>query len=81
MSTVKTTQFEPDIYDLRVRLCAIIAYQATDLEQSHSPVCLCGSLRITIALVAAFRLFLSLVDAVNSYQSNVLNEEQMSYIF
>ena len=44
-------------------------------------MCQAHSLRITIALAAVFGLFVSLIDAVNSYQKTMLNEEQMHYIY
>ena len=81
VSTVKTSPSAPDICDLRIRLCANGADQTADLEESYSPVCLADSLRITIALAAAFGLSLSLIDVVNAYQNTMLNEEQMCYIY
>ena len=69
----ETSPSKPEIYNLRIRLCANGADQTVDLEESCSPACLADSLRITIALAAAFGLCLSLTDVVNAYQNTMLN--------
>ena len=81
VSTVNNKSSESDIYDLCVRLCANGDDQIDDLEDSHSPVCLADSLRITVVLVAAFWSSLSSLDVVNSHQNTILTEEQISHIY
>ena len=66
VSAVKTDPSVPGIYDLRVRTRANRASQKANLEDLCSLFCLVDSLRIAVALAAAFRLILSLLDAVNA---------------
>ena len=80
VSAVKTNPSEPDIWDLRIRLCANGATQSVDLEHSYSPVCVADSLRIAITITTAFNLSLSSLCVVNAYQNVILTEEQMACI-
>ena len=81
VTIVKIDPNKPNIYDLRVRLCANGALQELSLETLYSPVYLANSLHITIVLAAAFNLSLLLIDVVNTYQNTILMLEQMSYIY
>ena len=61
------------MYDLRIRMCPNGMKQDSTLEDLYSPICLINSLRITMALAAAFHLILSLFDVINAYQNIILS--------
>ena len=80
VSTVKKNPSDPDVYDLRIRLCDNGSTQSADLKYSCSAVCLADSLRISVSLAASFYLFLSFLDAINYYQNIMLTKEKITYI-
>ena len=72
---------EPDTHDLIVRLCANGSNQIKEIKKSQSLAYLAESLCITMHLAADFHLFLSLMDAVDSCENDILREDQITYTY
>ena len=68
------------MHDLRIKIHANRTNQEAGINEFYSLVCLVESLQITVALAAAFRSQLSLIDVVNAHQNAILSPKQMSYV-
>ena len=77
---VKTDPIDSNVYDLRTRSCTNESYQNSKLEGSYSTMHLVDILHIDVILDTAFGLVLSLLDAVDAFQSTILLKEKIPHV-